>query len=433
MRKKVLLKNIKIVLLIFLLLNAFSCNATKEAQPNIVLIIVDTLSAKHLSCYGYARNTSPTIDSLAQTGILFENCQAQAPWTLPGMASIFTGLSEKSHGCNNYNGFSHGLDPEIPTITTILKENGYSTAAAVNVGYLGEVFGIIRGFDFFNINEDGLDNAAITVDIVLNHLKTVDSDKPFFLTMHLFDPHLPYDSPAPFNTLYSRERENGSFEWPPISECSEPLLIEFMTAKYDSEINWTDSQLSIFFAGMHELELTENTIFILTADHGEEFMQHGNWGHAHNLYQQALHVPLIITGHGIDSGVRISENVGQFDILPTILTLLSIDLPVEVEGVNLLANLPTDRVIPSSGALGTDIHSATCIQANKKVLWFVEPDSSETYDIRLDPGEMNQLETDSLLLEEVMNYWAWPCICFPTSNEESRIEQKRLQDLGYIN
>ncbi len=410
-----------------------SCEFEKEAKPNIVLIIIDTLSAKHLSCYGYARNTSPTIDSLAQTGILFENCQAQAPWTLPGMASIFTGLSEKSHGCSNYNGFSHGLDPEIPTITTILKENGYSTAAAVNIGYLGEVFGITRGFDFFNINEDGLDNAAITVDIVLNHLKTIDSDKPFFLTMHLFDPHLPYDSPAPFNTMYSRSRPDGSFEWPKITECSDPLLIEFMTAKYDSEINWTDSQLSRFFAGMHELELTENTIFILTADHGEEFMQHGDWGHAHNLYQQALHIPLIITGPGINEGARISENVGQFDILPTILTLLGIDSLGQIEGINLLSDFPADRVIPSSGTLGAEIHSATCIQGNKKVLWFIEPDSSETYNLRLDPGEMNQLETDGLLLQSVMEYWAWPCICFPTSNEESQIEQKRLQDLGYIN
>ncbi len=120
--------------LIILVLLSVSCGGNSKAKTNVVLVIIDTLNAKHLGCHGYHRDTSPTIDSLAATGVRFQNCQAQAPWTLPGMASIFTGLSERSHGCSHYDGFSHGLDLEMATLTTILKEQGYSTTALVNVG-----------------------------------------------------------------------------------------------------------------------------------------------------------------------------------------------------------------------------------------------------------------------------------------------------------
>ncbi len=421
--------NLCAVLVLFLLV--LSCADTEDQEVNIVLIIIDTLNADHLGCFGYYRDTSPVIDSLAASGILFTNCQAQAPWTLPGMASIFTGLAERSHGCSHYNGLSHGLDPEMPTLTTILKEQGYSTAALVNVGYLGEPFGITKGNDYFWINEDGSDNADITVDTLLDYFSSNEIPEPFFATIHLFDPHLPYDPPSPFDTLFKHSGTNGVTEWPEIELCFDPVIIEHMTAMYDSEIRWTDSQLSRLFAGMREMGLADNTLFILIADHGEEFMQHGDWGHAHNLYQQALHIPLILTGPGIEPGTVTPQNVGQYDLLPTVLEYLGIPVPGHVEGINILGEIPLDRVIPSSGVMA-DTSSAACLQGSMKVLWFVEPDSSETFNLADDPGEMNMLTTDSLLLNEVLSYWAWPCICIPTTNEEAQIEMKRLEGLGYI-
>ncbi|MCD4707393.1 MAG: sulfatase [Candidatus Sabulitectum sp.] len=416
-------------LLVLILLTLSSC--ANDQKVNVVLIIIDTLNADHLGCYDYCRDTSPAIDSLAASGILFRNCQAQAPWTLPGMASIFTGLTERSHRCSHYDGFSHGLDPEMPTLTTILKEQGYSTAALVNVGYLGEPFGITKGNDYFWYNDDGSDNADITVNALLEYFSSNEVPKPFFTVIHLFDPHLPYDPPSPFNTLFKHSGTNGITEWPEIELCFDPVLIEHMTAMYDSEIRWTDSQLSKLFSGMREMGLADNTLFILIADHGEEFMQHGDWGHAHNLYQQALHIPLILTGPGIEPGTVVSENVGQYDVLPTVLKYLEMAVPDHVEGINILGEIPETRVIPSSGVIA-DTASAACLQGSKKVLWFVEPDSSETFNLEDDPGEMNLLPVDSLLLEEVMNYWAWPCICTPTENEEAIIEMRRLEGLGYI-
>ncbi|MEN8208187.1 MAG: sulfatase [Candidatus Fermentibacteria bacterium] len=408
-----------------------SLSCTGDQKVNIFLIRVDTVNADHLGCYGYNRDTSPTIDSLAASGVLFENCQAQAPWTLPGMASIFTGLSERSHRCSHYDGFSHGLDPEMPTLTTILKEQGYSTAAWVNVGYLGEVFGITKGNDYFWFNDDGSDNADITVDTLLDYFSSNEVPEPFFATVHLFDPHLPYDPPFPFDTLFKSSGANGTTEWPEIELCFDPVLIEHMTAMYDSELRWTDNQLSRLFEGIRELELADNTLFILTADHGEEFMQHGDWGHASNLYQQSLHIPLILTGPGIERGIVISENVGQYDLLPAVLNYLQIPVPAHVEGIDILGEIPFDRVIPSSGVIA-DTTSAACLRESRKVIWFVEPDSSETFDLADDPGEMNMLTTDSLLLDEVLKYWAWPCICTPTENEEALIEMRRLEGLGYI-
>jgi arylsulfatase A-like enzyme len=412
-----------------LILSILSC--VDNQKVNVVLIIIDTLNADHLGCYGYYRDTSPTIDSLAATGILYRSCQAQAPWTLPGMASIFTGLSEKSHRCSHYDGFSHGLDPEMPTLTTILKEQGYSTAALVNVGYLGEIFGITKGNDYFWFNDDGSDNADITVDTLLHYFSSNEVPEPFFATIHFFDPHLPYGPPSPFDTLYKSTGANGTTEGPEIELCFNPVLIEHMTAMYDSEIRWTDSQLSRLFEGIREMGLADNTLFILIADHGEEFMQHGDWGHAHNLYQQALHIPLILTGPGIEPGTVVSKNVGQYDVLPTVLNYLGIPVPAHVEGINLFGEIPFDRIIPSSGVIA-DTTSVTCLQESRKVIWFIEPDSVETFNLTDDPGETNLLPTDSILLEEVMNYQAWPCLCTPTENEKALIEMKRLEGLGYI-
>lgn len=182
------------------------CKSEEEQEMNVLLILIDTMSADHLGCYGYDRNTSPTIDSLAASGMLFANCQAQAPWTLPSMVTICTGLSERSHRCSHYDGFSHGLDPEMPTLASILQERGYHTAAFVNNGYLGEIFGLERGYHDFWISEvDGGADAGVTVDTLLSYLSGTSVSEPFLVTVHFFDPHLPY-APLHHTTPFSHPR-----------------------------------------------------------------------------------------------------------------------------------------------------------------------------------------------------------------------------------
>lgn len=417
--------------LIPLLFLFLSCGQEKP-PPNVVLLLIDTVNADHLGSWGYFRNTSPHIDSLASSGIRFANCQAQAPWTLPGMATILTGLTEKSHGCNNYRGYSHGLDPELPTLAVLLSEAGYRTAAFINIGYLGPEFGLDRGYESLWTGPDSMDTAGTTMDTVISFMAALDYDRPFMLTVHLFDPHLPYDPPAPFDTVFKSTGASGQTEWPSMELSTYPVVIDHMTAMYDSELLWTDSQLERLFSFLRSQGLAENTLVVLVADHGEEFMEHGDWGHAHNLYQQSLHVPLIITGPGIPPDSVVDRFVGQFDVLPTVLDRLDLPVPDHVEGTSLLGTCREDRVFPSSGALG-DTSSAACVRAGEKVLWFVETDSVESYDLVSDPGETVILPVDSVLLEEVQSYWAWPCICNPTEFENTRIELRRLEDLGYVN
>lgn len=417
---------------LFLSLLLFASCSSKDTRPNVLLVIIDTVNAKHLGCYGYERNTSPFIDSLASSGIRYVNCQAQAPWTLPATATILTGLTERSHGCSRYGGVSHGLDPEVPTLASILSFSGYTTATFVNNGYLGPDFGLDRGYGSYWMGTDSVDYAHVTIDSAMHFLDTLNTGRPFYLKLHLFDPHLPYDPPAPFDTLFKSTGTAGYTVWPSSQELwNHQVVIDHMRAMYDSELRWTDSQLERLFQHLRDKGLVENTLIVLIADHGEEFMEHGDWGHAHNLYQQALHVPLIITGPGLGTGVVENRNAGQFDVLPTILDYLGIPAPEHTEGISLLGEIPDNRIIPSSGVIA-DTASASVLSGSIKVLWFVEPDSAETYDLASDPGETEALPLDSILFDEVTDYWAWPCICTPTAFEENLIENRRLESLGYI-
>lgn len=418
---------------LFLVLLSLSCTGNEEKlKVNILLVLIDTLNADHLGCYGYYRDTSPTIDSLAASGVIFRSCQAQASWTLPGMTSIYTGLSERSHHCGYYDGIIYGLDPEMPTISTILQQHGYSTAAFVRTEFMGNEFGMDKGYDSFWIAKDWYIKDTVTVDTLLNYFGNNEVSEPFLVTIHFYDPHSPYQPPSPYDTYFTSSGTIGGYDdWPIDTDLwNDPYLIAHLEALYDSEIRCADSQLSRLFQSMREMGLMDNTLVILVADHGEEFMEHGDTGHANNLYQQTIHIPLILSGPGIEPGSVILLNAGQFDVLPTVLAYLDIPVPNHVEGINLLGDIPVNRIIPSSGVVG-DTSMAACLQETIKLMWFVEPDSFETYDIASDPGEMNVLPTDSLLLEEVLNYWASPSICTPTWNDSLKFVNK-LQALGYL-
>ncbi len=416
--------------LIILLLFS-GCN--EDRRPNILLIVIDTLAADHMSCYGYDRDTSPAMDSLASSGTIWFNMQAQSPWTLPSMASILTGLTVKTHGCRHYNEASYGLDPLLPTLATILLDEEYRTAAFVNINYLGEAYGMSRDFEHFCFNDEGHGRARITVDSLFAWLDGENYSEPFFVFFHLFDPHLPYDPPEGFDTCYEPGGTAGITEWR-TNALGEwyPEQAAHLLNLYDGEIKWTDSQLGRMFAGLRERNLTDNLIIILTADHGEEFLQHGDWGHGNNLYQNALHVPLIITGSGIPEGTSDSVTVGQIDILPTILTFAGVPIPARAEGLNLFGEIPVDRPVYSSGIFSDSIR-ASVVAERDKIIWNPVDDSSEMFNLQDDPVEMNPLNADSLLLNQLLEYWAWPCLWEPTKNELTIIQQKELRDLGYIN
>lgn len=401
-------------------------------KPNVVLIIIDTLRADHLNCYGYHRETSPHIDSLAASGIMWTRAQAQCSWTLPSIASIFTGLSQRSHGAckSKEDKCNYGLDPDFPTIPSLLNDAGYNTAAFHNVLLLDANHGFDKGFDHFICGDRLADE---TIDMALEWIDDVsDSDRPFFTVVHLFDVHDPYDPPPPFDRTYTPEGSMNLTFWTVDSEsmimCPEEL--DHLMGLYDGEILFTDQELGRMFAGLRERGLADSTLVILTSDHGEEFLEHDWYGHGSTLYQELTHIPMIIAGCGIPSGVVDSvASVGQFDILPTIMCYLDLPLPEYMDGTDILTDdLEPYRPIPASGAMEP---LASVVKNTRKVIWNYEEDLSDMYVLDIDPGEFYPEEPDSVLMDLVLHYWTSPRLCNPivVGGEEL---QEALRDLGYI-
>ena len=198
-----------------------------------------------------------------------------------------------------------GLDEKVPYLPEIMSEAGYGTCGIVNVFQLNHDFGFDRGFDQFVFSPDGNGKAAESVDSLIVWLSD-NGDEPFFVLFHLFDPHMPYSPPSPFDTLYAIQGDTViAHTW--IQDGNAPVnpeRLDHFLSLYDGEITWVDSQLSRLFAEMRDRGLVENTVIILTADHGEEFLEHGGVGHGHTLYEEMIHVPLIVSGPGFERGVR---------------------------------------------------------------------------------------------------------------------------------
>ena len=182
-----------------------SCGSGRAVpdHPNIILIVIDTLRADHLSCYGYYRETSPAIDSLAEAGTRWENCQSQAPWTPPSTASIMSGLNVRQHGTGRRaNSGDHILHPEMPVLPVLFQEAGYRTCGIFNVMHMNELRGYSEGYDHYSCVDDGNGRAAEVVDEFLQWVESDNDDRPFMAVLHFFDVHKPYDPPAPFSQLY---------------------------------------------------------------------------------------------------------------------------------------------------------------------------------------------------------------------------------------
>ena len=312
-----------------------STDTSYNKYPDIVLILIDTIRADHLSINGYYRETTPVLDSLASSGTVFTRVQGQSSWTLPAMTSILTGLSQRSHGAGNTGGILYGIDPAFPTIPHLVKhEAGYQTAAFFNVIFMNENFGFQQSFDYFDChgfeNSPDLRNAEETVSDYLEwYDANRDSTRPLFSAIHFFDPHLPYDAPQPWDTLYSNPKADRLFNkfWGSendVLELNRGLVeidstsLAIMIGLYDAELSFTDSQIGRLITELRNRNAADNTVFIIIGSNGEEFLEHGGMGHGYTLYQEVLNVPLIISGRNIPVAVN-NEMAAQMDIMPIIL------------------------------------------------------------------------------------------------------------------
>jgi arylsulfatase A-like enzyme len=347
----------------------FGCGGAARAPQSAVLIVVDTLRADHLGVYGYERETSPGIDRWAQRGALFEHAFAVSPWTLPSLASIYTGLGPAEHAAGQIRDRraaqrEYGrLGASSRTLAEIATDAGMQTAAIVNNPWLAAEFGVAQGFASYDYDASTgarTRRADVVVQRALDWISQ-RKDEPFFLVVHLMDPHMPYDPPQGVRGRFSEglgsERELPVFDLLDLRANGAelpPADRKFVIAAYDEEVAFVDTQVDRLLTKLERDGRLAETLVVLTADHGEELFEHGGFEHGHQVYQELLHVPLIFWGPGVRGG-RVGEAVSQLDVMPTLVEALGLPSAAH-SGVSLWPRLtgqagPGSRSIVAEGPL----------------------------------------------------------------------------------
>lgn len=387
-----------------------ACSPQKELK-GIVLISVDTLRADHLGCYGYSRPTSPFIDQLAANGVLFEQAISSSSWTLPSHATMLTGLYPSTHRAVDA---SSTITPSAVTAAELLRKEGFATGAVVTSWFVSANYGFNRGFDWFqDLDKTTYEKAGKTVDapeVVALAEEWLESNagERFFLFLHLYDTHYTYIPPPPYQELFATDykgprRKYRSYKF----YKKNPLRAEriaYEMSQYDGEIRFVDDQLRRFHRILERLDLLENTLVVVTSDHGEEFGERGSWGHGHTLFEEQVRVPLIFSGAGVAGARSIAQQVGHVDLLPTILAMAGISPPEGLHGRSLAPLLRgVDAKSTLSGNPGRPVLTKTSrFHTNQVALrhqgWKLILDLAKgqemLFELSEDPGEQVDLSAD---------------------------------------
>jgi arylsulfatase A-like enzyme len=421
---------------------ATACAPSPPTLRNVILISVDTLRADHLGAYGHPRPTSPNLDAFAAAGVVFEDVSSTSPWTLPAHTSLFTGRYLRGHGVHTEG---HRLPDDVPTLAAILKERGFATGAVVNTLFLSPRFGVARGFDHYGVieSDQSPEGAARRVtDAAIAWLE--DRSEPFFLFVHHFDVHSDYRSLPQHERRFAPEP--GRFDGRTIQlllairgdkpiDAADALHLAKL---YDAGIFQLDAELARFFAWLRERGRLEDTLVIVTSDHGEEFLEHGGLLHGSTHYQELLRVPLLLGGAGVPAGVRIAAPVSTVDVAPTVLSLLGVPAPPGVDGIDLSPLWRGEDADPGRALMAEAASPVlrTVRRGRHKLIIRAENGDRELYDLSEDPGESRDLAStqtelaDSLAAEAVGLARA---AREPEPAAELTPEQKaHLRSLGYL-
>ena len=364
-----------------LLLATAAGHAAPPPPPvNVVVITIDTLRADRVGCYGYKAAETPNLDRLAAEGVRFERAYTPVPITLPSHAVLFTGTYPTYNGMHDFSG--NTLNPQQPTLASILKQRGYATGAVLGSAVLDSRFGLNQGFDFYydrfdfsRLDETNLDAMERPGNVVADEaLKWLQehAQKKFFLWMHLYDPHHPYTPPPPYAARHK-------------------------TQPYDGEIAFTDEQVGRVLRFLKARGLYQRTLIVVVGDHGEGLGEHGEKTHGFFIYNSTLHVPLIVK---LPAGrnarpARVSEDVSTVDLLPTVLHALELEPPAEIQGQSLLPRLKakeapgelySESFLPRLHFNWSELRG---LQAGK--YHFIDGPKPELYDLESDPGELKNL------------------------------------------
>lgn len=431
------------------------------SRAPVILISIDTLRADHLGVYGYHRNTSPHIDQLAGNGIVFTQAYAQSPNTIISHATMLTSLYPIVHGVTP----EYRLEPEIETVTEYFQKQGYKTGGFTTHGaWLNEEMGFAQGFDDFFSRFVSGDNINSRVFAFLDEHAHGD----FFLFVHYYDPHsdnykLPYDTRTHFDRTFCPDyrgsftgcRENlcASQLLKRLNETGRPLPAEdrqYMIDLYDGGILYTDFQLGRLFKKLKELDVYDRALILITADHGEEFREHGQFLH-NQLYNEVMRVPLIIKPPGSRPQVRKNSPVGVIDIMPTLLEFAAIPYDNHnLQGRSLWPQIegsePRERTVFST-LKGVELSQADHLSLRNRTFSFHTWDKFsqfKLFNLKTDPGETRDIldpkdETFEKFLRlakkqyhsqlKLRNRFKYK----RTGVKQSRENIEKLKSLGYLN
>ena len=337
------------------------CAGRGRPLPDVVLVTIDTLRQDRLGCYGYFRDTTPSLDAFAREATLFENAITPMATTLPAHVSLLTGARPLRHGIRgNFASFGAALRPDsgMRTLAQILAELGYETAAFVSAAPLKRPSGIAAGFALFSEPLGKERKAGETTREVLAWLDS-SPRRPFFLWIHYFDPHDAYAPPAPYDTLFTTDaRQLEQLEEKRFVFYEHPQ-IQKINNLYDGEVRYVDDQLALVLARLRELAILDEAAIVIAGDHGEGLGQHDWVGHD-KIFGEQLRIPLLVktprswrerarkAGTAAGEPGRRREIVGLIDVLPTLLELIGRPAPdavrAQLDGRSLLSGSPRDYV-----------------------------------------------------------------------------------------
>jgi arylsulfatase A-like enzyme len=303
--------------------------------PHIVFVMIDTLRPDHLGCYGYARNTSPNIDRIAEQGVVFENVFSVAPWTNPTIASLFTGLYPQAifPPAEHRDAIRQALPGQLETLAERLKRKGYRTAALVDHPGISRRWNYDQGFDTWVslFHEGGFKVWGVTdaefVNQEFDAILEGGGKVPVFIYLHVVYPHRPYIPPPPHDSLFGPGFKR-------VEEREKQGVIN----RYDGEIRYTDDLVGMILGSLKKRGILERTIIVVTSDHGEGFWEHGLSEHGNSLFNELLRVPLIIFlpgGRG-RAPKRVEEPASNIDLYPTILEMAGVTPPAGTDGKSLM-------------------------------------------------------------------------------------------------
>jgi arylsulfatase A-like enzyme len=404
-----------------------ACGGGEEVRrPNVLLISVDTLRPDFLGHYGHDRPTSPVLDRIAAEGTVFDDVTSASPWTLPSHASMLTGLYPSSHGVKN-----HDRQLTKETLATRLRKAGYQTLAVVNSHNIGDKrFGLLRGFES-SFYESEMDLAPETALVApeeklignkgdkitkraLRMLKERDPERPFFLFLHYYDVHTDFTPDAKwrmeFVSPYAGELTGHTqqlIKYRLREDDLTPEDVRWLEEMYEAEIRTLDEILERIFDYLDVAGLAQDTLVVLTSDHGEEYWEHEGVLHGRTYYQEVIRIPILMRGPGVPAGRRVATPVHLIDVPATIYSLVAVHPTETLDGIDLTrlwaegAEAPEPRYLFAEADHNNIVDGEDVVDigrmiriGDEKLCYDTITGRKELYDLATDPGELNDLSEE---------------------------------------